>query len=111
MEATLVLRAASCWGAWATAMAILKNLNIEDATAAEWLEKAYWLITRVPEPLYRELTQSILDRGLCGGTVRLWAADWHCGDSLVMLRWQPPNGWVHLLSETGRRERRGAIHN
>ena len=77
MEATLVLRAASCWGAWATAMAILKNLNIEDATAAEWLEKAYWLITRVPEPLYRELTKNIIDHGLCGGTVRLWASDWH----------------------------------
>ena len=90
---------------------IEESLSIEDATAAEWLEKAYWLITRVPDPLYKELTKNIIDHGLCGGTVRLWASDWHHGDSLVMLRWRPPDNWVHLLNEAGRRERRGAIHN
>ena len=67
-------------------MAILKDLNIEDATAAEWLEKAYWMMTRVPERMYREPTQIILDRGLCGVSVRLCAADWYCDDSLVMLQ-------------------------
>ena len=92
-------------------MSILQKLNIEYETAAEWLEKAYWLLTRVPEPLYFDLTRHITEHGLCGGTVRLWTADWHCGDSLLMIRWQPPPGWIHLLNEVGRRERRGTIHN
>ena len=64
----------------------MEDLNIEDATAAEWLEKAYWMMTRVPEPMYREPTQTILDRGLCGVSVQLCAADWYCDDSLVMLQ-------------------------
>ena len=78
-------------------MAMLKNLNIEHATAAEWLEKVYWMMTSVPEPMYREVTQTTLDRGLCGGSVWLCAADWYCGDSFVILQWHYPNGWVHLF--------------
>ena len=67
-------------------MVILKDLNIEDATAAEWLEKAYWMMTRVREPMYRSPNQTHPDRGLCGVSVRLCAADWYCDDSLVMLQ-------------------------
>ena len=78
-------------------MAMLKNLNIEHATAADWLEKVYWMMTSVPEPMYRELTQTTLDRGLCGGSVWLCVADWYCGDSFVILQWHHPNGWVHLF--------------
>ena len=107
----MVLRAASCWTAWAMAMAILEKMGLDWEASKEWLTKTYWQLTRVPEPLHKQLTQSILNHGLRGGTIRLWAADWHRGDSLVMLLWRPPTNCMHLLNEVGLRERRGAIHN
>ena len=67
-------------------MAMLKNLNIEHARAAAWLDKVHWMIISVPESMYREVTQSTMDRGLCGGSVWHCAADWYCGDSFVILR-------------------------
>ena len=87
------------------AMAILEKMGLDWEQSKEWLTKRYWELTRVPEPLYLHLTENIVAHGLCGGSVRLHAADWSCGDSLVMLQWHPPNGWVHLLNETGRRLR------
>ena len=92
------------------AMAILEKMGLDWEQSKEWLTKTYWQLTRVPEPLYRHLTENIVAHGLCG-SVRLHADDWHSGDSLVMLVWRPGPRWMHLLNEVGLRERRGAIHN
>ena len=105
MDVSLVLRAASCWGAWGEAMSILKRLRIEHDTAKQWLEQAYWLVTRVPDADYLKMTRQITSEGLCGGTVRLHADDWDNGDSLVMMLWKPPEGFRHLLSHVGMMER------
>ena len=111
MEASLVLRAASCWHAWGIAMNILRAMRLSHDTAQTFLQQAYWGLTRVADDEYHRITSQILRDGLCGGTIRLHASDWDNGESLVMLLWKPPEGFVHLLNDVGRRERPGAIPN
>ena len=106
-----MLRAASCWHAWGVAMTMLRAMRLSKDTAKTFLEQAYWGLTRIADEDYRRITSQILCEGLRGGSVRLHAADWDSGESLVMLIWAPPDGFVHLLNEEGLRERPGAIPN
>ena len=109
METSLVLRAANCWNAWGEAMSRLKALGLSEETSKKFLEDAYWALTRIPAIDYSRITAEISQTGLNGGKVRLHADDWHNGESLVMMIWKPPEGFCHLLSEVGMRERPGYI--
>ena len=44
------------------------SYNSEDAT--KWLQARFWDLTRVPEPLYRQLVDNVITYGLWG-SVRL----------------------------------------
>ena len=105
MGSSLVLRAATCWSAWHEAMYHLKSQGLEEETASNFLEQAYWELTRVPKAEYTRITSEISKNGLTGGTVRLHSDSWHEDDSLIMIIWTPPAGFAHLLNEVGLRER------
>ena len=109
MDSSLVLQAATCWTAWWFAIGLLqeKGYNSEDAT--KWLQARFWDLTRVPEPLYRQLVDNVITYGLWG-SVRLHTDNWSDGDSLLMIIWCPVPRWVHLLNPTGRRERNLQMH-
>ena len=109
MDSSLVLRAANCWSSWHEAMNHLKSQGLEEETASNFLEQAYWDLTRIPAADYSRVTARISREGLRGGTVRLHVDNWHDDDALLMILWTPPADFTHLLSEVGRRERRGLI--
>ena len=92
-------------------MSILRAMRLSHERAKTFLDQAFWGLTRIADEDFRRITSQILCEGLRGGSIRLHAADWDSGESLVMLIWTPPDGFVHLLNELGRRERPGAIPN
>ena len=101
----MVLRAASCWDTWHQAVSYLMLQGLAKETAAKFLNDAYWDLTRIPGDEYTRITSHISQNGLNGGCVRLHTEDWHDDESLLMIVWTPPAGFVHLLNEVGLKER------
>ena len=90
-------------------MNLLKGRGMAEEAASDYLKQAFWDLTRIPAAEYSRVTTQISREGLRGGTVRLHVDNWDDGDALLMILWTPPAEFTHLLSEVGRRERRGLI--
>ena len=90
-------------------MALLMMQGLGKKGASKFLEDAYWELTRIPANDYTRITAEISQNGLKGDSIRLHADYWHDDDSLMMMIWTPPEGFCHLLSEVGLRERPGVI--